>query len=363
MAIRTFKEIIDNKAYRLSSNDRDIFEQGNLQSFFGLSDDDIIEFILFDANDNQLPQGASGKLVRYIPMNSSNIRDYFMVADGTMLQSLNFPSEYFIDVAKLTKEAGYQTGIFKVQVTLLNRRIGSDALNDKMWISEISPSRTELKLLPLRNGKNANRGDLLNRFRIFVDGSGFRSDILPQINQFIESIDLAGVRQFMQSTYGDSWVNAFKSEYGVDAVDDFIKKVYDDFVQSMKYEFSNRISDLGDVNYGQLKQNKQDVRLSRRDVMLTSQRILVQSIIRHLPNRSIQANTEYDINTALATDGVVGIINDRGRAVSRGGSLVDIGNVVIKTKNNVDDLDFSNTEGAVVRSNPIKRVAFNDLIE
>lgn len=363
MAIRSFKEIIDNKAYRLSSNDRDIFEQGNLQSFFGLSNDDIIEFILFDANDNQLPQGASGKLVRYIPMNSSNIRDYFMVADGTMLQYLNFPSEYFIDVAKLTKEAGYQTGIFKVQLTLLNRRIGSDALNDKLWVSEISPSRTELKLLPVRNGKNANRGDLLNRFRIFVDGSGFRSDILPQINQFIESIDLTAVYQFMQSTYGESWVNTFKSEYGVDDVNSFIKKIYDVFVQSMKYEFSNRVSDLGDINYGQFRQNAQDIRLSRRDVMLISQRLLVQSIVNQLPNRSIQANTEYDINTVISTESIVDIINDRGRAVSKNNSPTDAGNVVIKTKSAVSNLDFSNTEGVVVQSNPIKRVVVNDLIE
>jgi len=91
MAIRTFKEIIDNKGYRISTKDREIFEKGTLQSFFGFSDSDMIEFIVYDANDNQLPQGEDGKVVRYIPLNSENIKDYFLIADGTEFQAFNFP--------------------------------------------------------------------------------------------------------------------------------------------------------------------------------------------------------------------------------------------------------------------------------
>ena len=90
MAIRTFKEVIDNKGYRISSKDREIFEQGTLQSFFGFSDSDMIEFVLYDANDNQLPQGEFGELVRYVPLSSENIKDYFLIADGTEFRHLTF---------------------------------------------------------------------------------------------------------------------------------------------------------------------------------------------------------------------------------------------------------------------------------
>ena len=38
MAIKTFKEIINDKGYRISSKDRTIFEEGKLQSFFGFTD-------------------------------------------------------------------------------------------------------------------------------------------------------------------------------------------------------------------------------------------------------------------------------------------------------------------------------------
>ncbi len=56
MAIKTFKDIIDYKGYRINSKDRKIFEEGNLQTFFGFGESDAIEFIVYDINDNQLPQ-------------------------------------------------------------------------------------------------------------------------------------------------------------------------------------------------------------------------------------------------------------------------------------------------------------------
>ena len=67
MAIKTFKEILDNKGYRVNSNDRKIFENGDIQSFFGLGQNDCIEFIIYDINDNQLIINPE-----VLPMNLSN---------------------------------------------------------------------------------------------------------------------------------------------------------------------------------------------------------------------------------------------------------------------------------------------------
>ena len=46
MALSNFKDIITNKAYLINSKDREIFEKGDYQSFFGLSKTDAIEFII-----------------------------------------------------------------------------------------------------------------------------------------------------------------------------------------------------------------------------------------------------------------------------------------------------------------------------
>ena len=82
---------------------------------------------------------------------SLDIKDYFLIADGTKLQAFQFPNEYFIDAERLIREAGYNNGIFKTEITLLNKRVGYDNPNEKLWIQEISPSRTEVRLLPIKN--------------------------------------------------------------------------------------------------------------------------------------------------------------------------------------------------------------------
>jgi len=149
MALKSVKQLIENKGYFIEQKDRAIFETGDLRSFFGFSENDAIEFIVYDDTNNQLPQG-NGEMVRYIPLSTENINDYFLVPDGTVFQKYNLPKEYFIDAERLLREAGYNSGVYKTQITLINKRVGSEKELDKLWISEISPSRTEIRLFPLR---------------------------------------------------------------------------------------------------------------------------------------------------------------------------------------------------------------------
>lgn len=310
MAIRTFKEIIDNKGYRISSKDRQIFEEGTLQSFFGFSDSDIIEFIIYDVNDNQLPQGEFGELVRYIPLNSENIKDYFLIADGTELQAFQFPSEYFIDIERLVNEAGYDNGIFKTQITLLNKRVGYESPNEKLWIQEISPSRTEVRLLPIINDVS-KKTDLLPRFNIMVNGSDFRDDVVPYISNFISAIDPSEVSSFIRNTYGEKWYSKFTAEFGITGLDSLITTIYNTFRQSVFNEFSNRVSTLGDVNYGKPKQISPSLQYSKEDVYKISQKILIETIEKYLTKRTIQSSTEIENTFDASIDDVAKVLQRR----------------------------------------------------
>jgi hypothetical protein len=294
MAIKSFKEILDNKGYRISSKDRQIFEEGTLQSFFGFSDSDMIEFILYDANDNQLPQGEFGELVKYIPFNSQNIRDYILIPEGTYLQAFQFPKEYFIDVERLIREAGYNNGIFKTQITLLNKRVGFESPNEKLWIKEISPSRTEVKLLPLVN-EVSKKTDLLQRFGVMVNGGDFRDDVAPYISAFIESINPSEIDSFIKKVYTDKWYNKLVSEFGIAGFDTMMTRIYNKFMEAMIYEFTNRYSSIDDINYGNAKPIKPSIQLSKDDVFKIAQRILVECIEFYLPKRTIQSQTEVDV--------------------------------------------------------------------
>ena len=310
MAIKTFKEIIENKGYRISSKDREIFEQGTLQSFFGFSDSDMIEFIIYDANENQLPQGEFGELVRYVPLNSENIKDYFLIADGTEFQAFNFPNEYFIDVERLIKEAGYNNGIFKTQITLLNKRVGYDSANEKMWIQEISPSRLEIRLQPIMNAVS-KKTDLLQRYNIMLNGSDFRDDIIPYIGTFIESIDPSEVSLFIKNTYGNKWYNKFVSEFGITGLDNLTTKIYNQFRKAVLFEFSNRNSSISDINYGKLKQTNASLQYSKEDVYKVSQRILIEVIEKNLPKRTIQTSTQIENEFDASLDKLNQVIQTR----------------------------------------------------
>lgn len=289
MAIRNIKEIINNKGYVINPSDRKIFEREDLQSFFGLSSTDAIEFIIYDINDNQLPQ-YNGELVRYIPLTTENINDYFLVPEGTIFQKYKLPKEYFIDVERLLKEAGYSNGIFKTQVILINKRCGTDQEFNKLWISEISPSRTEVRLFPLKKGVQLFP-ELQTRYNIFVNDGDFREDTIQSVFRFLEKVTPMSILGMMVSKYGQPWVDKLKKEFGIDDFDLFMTNIHSVFMRSAIYEFTNRISDIHDLNYGNPKPDLPPIELSKRSILNTVKEILATVIEKYLPVQNIQLSS------------------------------------------------------------------------
>ena len=315
MAIKSFKEILNNRGYRISKKDREIFEEGSLQSFFGFSDSDIIEFIAYDVNDNQLPLQINPEgdsvLAKYIPLTSENIKNYFMIAEGTLLQIGNFPSEYFIDVKRILNESGYDAGIFKTQVTLLNRRVGDyrKDINAKLWIKEISPSRTEIKVLPQRNSV-ADSTDLLVRYDIFYNDGDFRDDTLQYVSEFINKINPQTVSEYIRNVYSEKWLNKLIAEFNIPNIDVLITKMHSTFTKAVVNEFQNRISDINDDKFGKKKDNPIGIELSALDIENRCMRILTQVIDKYLPVRKMQ-NTSVDLELDESFDRIETIMQRR----------------------------------------------------
>jgi hypothetical protein len=293
--LKNFKEVIENKAYRINPNDRKIFEEGDLQSFFGLSEDDIIEFIMYDSSENQLPQKGYGS-VRYISLTNENIRDYFLIAEGTVMTKNNLPAEYFIDVERLINEAGYANGLFKTQISLLNKRVGSYKPDDKLWIGEISPSRTEVRLFPLE--KSPNAADIKERFGILYNNGDFRSDIIYNALKLVESINSSIVDDFIKNVYGQGWYEKLKTEYKISNFDSFSVFVHKKFVESAYYEFTNRISDIKDLNYGKPRRTKPRLQLSESTIIRRLSELIVNSINFYLTQKDEQLNST-SVNSRL----------------------------------------------------------------
>ena len=305
MAIKTFKEILNNQGYRISSNDRKIFEEGNLESFFGFGETDAIEFIVYDMEDNQLPQ-MNDELIRYIPLTTANIKDYFLIAEGTIFKKHQFPSEYFIDIERLLREAGYDNGIYKTQITLLNKRVGSNFENDKLWIAEISPSRTEVRLLPLKKGVETNP-ELKKRFDLFIGNAEFRDDTINLAFNFIEKLNPIVIDSFLKSKYSTKWLEKMNSEFKISDFDTFSTTVYNKFIEACFYEFTNRVSDISDVNYGKVKKEKPVIELPIVQIESICKQILVRCIDFYLSKPDVKKETTFDagINDSIDIVGKV----------------------------------------------------------
>jgi hypothetical protein len=311
MALKTIKQIINSKGYVINPKDRAIFETGDLRSFFGLSNTDAIEFIVYDVNDNQLPQSADGSLVRYVPLTSETISDYILIPEGTIIQKYTLPTEYFIDVERLLGEAGYGNGIFKTQITLVNKRVGSEMKDDKLYINEISPSRTEVRLFPvMRSSSDAVKQNLRERFNIFINDGTFRDDVVTRAIEYVEQIKPTEISSFIISKYGESWLTNFKSEYKITDFDSLMTRIYNTFVQSCIYELTDKISDINDSKYGKPKGIQQPLSLTPSNVKNRINILLVEALNKYIPIADVRTTTS-EVQTLESRDEIIQIVRKK----------------------------------------------------
>jgi hypothetical protein len=289
MAIKDFKSILDKTGYYVSETDRKIFERGSLPAFFGRGTTDTIEFILYDQADNILPQGKDGKKVRYVDITDKEaIRRYILIVRP---QVSNKPNEYFVDVEKLINEAGYKNGIFKTQVTLLNKRVGSEKKTNKLWVHEISPSRTEIRVLPLKVQNKRLQNDILTRYDIFLRDGEFRDDIVNRIQSFQSTLNAETVKQTLQNAYGEDWVNLVKSEFQVPDIDDFLRRVVEKAKEAINYFIDGKEYKINSGRYGEPLKRKTNAALDIMKLYKVSNIIVCDIIESFLPKRNIIKKT------------------------------------------------------------------------
>jgi hypothetical protein len=109
---------------------------------FGECKYDVMEVSVYDINNILLPQ-KSGKNVAYIKKNS--IGSYMYSLTNTLGRK-----ELAINIEKLLNDLGFTNGILKVNINFVRSRVGSENTLERVWIHEISPSRAELRIIPLK---------------------------------------------------------------------------------------------------------------------------------------------------------------------------------------------------------------------
>lgn len=313
MAIKDFKDIVDRKGYLVESEDRKIFEKELTKASYGLGCDDMIEFILYDSSGNQLPQGEDGKLVRYVSVEDEDYKKYFInLPRNPYSNTMNDSDDYVVDLQQLIIDSGYNMGVFKTQITFLNRRIGSELPNDKVWIHEISPSRTEVRLLPLKN-KAADK-DLEKRYSVFTDEKYFRDDVIYNIREYVDSVKVQNIKDYItlikgKESDGLKYIKLIQKEFKINNFDEFLLKLRDKWIESIKYYVDGYGWDVNNLNYGKpLNNRKECIELSLKELQNDLETSLLNIIDKFLFKRDIIKDNILTKEEQITLDAVKNIL-------------------------------------------------------
>lgn len=258
MAIQDFKNIeninlnLDTTAQLLNSKDLNIFKTSIANvTDFGMSKNDVIEFRVYDISNNLLEQ-TGGKTVNYI--HKDNLPKYLKSSIDTKTQEKIFE----IDVEKLVKEAGYGNGEFRVIFNFLKNYVGNENIKQKVWIHEVSPSRTEIRIQPLiTNDENQNK-QIQRRYTAFMNNAAELRENVNNIKNQIDKIELQIsdlIDKYFVEKHGQKWLDVVKADFKFltdSQYKSFKQKIFTDFKRSIFAQLDGKEFKLGSPNFNQI---------------------------------------------------------------------------------------------------------------
>ena len=257
MAIRDFKNIekinqeLEQTAQIIKPADLNIFKTSakNVDDF-GLSKNDAIEFRLYDISNNLLEQ-TNGVKIRYI--HKDELPKYLK----NSLDTVTGEKIFEIDVEKLVFEAGYGNGEFRVSFSFVKNYVGNENQKKRVWIHEVSPSRTEIRVLPLLGADNQINADLEDRYYSFMDNVVELRQSYKEIQMVLDKIELnisTLIDDYFITQFGPKYIEVINKDFvfgGTDGYINFKNKVYRDFRESVIHEINGKQFRLGSTDYGQ----------------------------------------------------------------------------------------------------------------
>jgi hypothetical protein len=124
----------------------------------------------------------------------------------------------------------------------------------------------------------------------------------------------------------------------------FVTTIYEKFVQSSLYEFTNRISDLTNLNYGKPKSSKPSIILSKELVISICKKILAETINYYLPRQDNRNQTTTVSDFLPSVDEVSEILQSEKSDTAFNSKMVDIRFVEIEYPEIIEKEFILNTE-------------------
>ena len=216
---------LTNEGQFLKKEDLFVISQNEKEeSKFGECESDILEFSVYDINNNIITQ-SNNSTATYI-RGINQINEYLIKTDT---------NEFAVDIEKLLTNAGFSNGIFKVNLKFLRQRVGDNSEYRKAFIQEISSTRQEIRILPLKvqssNSITVQNFDEIEKLqKLDVDYNTYTSHINKVLNESGESI-VAKANEYVEKR--------FEAAGGINTFDQILRE---DFLISDG--FSNTINSI-----------------------------------------------------------------------------------------------------------------------
>ena len=292
MAINDFKNIeninlnLDSTAQLVDSKDLAIFKtSAKNNTDFGMSENDVIEFRIYDISNNLLEQ-TGGKSIRHIHKN--DISKYLK----SEIDSKTQEKVYDIDVEKLVRESGYENGEYKVAFNFLKNHLGTENSKQRVWIHEVSPSRTEIRIMPLLTNDINSNNKISYRYNTFLNKGKELKNIIGLVKNTMDSLELSIsdiIDNYFISKHGQIWLNVVKRDFqfGNDnKYTNFKQKIFKDFKNSVNYQLEGKDFDITSPTYGKTPIQKLNV-----DEYFTKQQI--DTILLNRLSESIEFSSKF----------------------------------------------------------------------
>ena len=236
------KILSDKELLIISKGEKEIIK-------FGENFDDLMEVSLYDINNNLLPQ-KSGNNVAYIK--SGDIKNYiYNVSNKTGQQ------EIAINAEKLLNDLGFTNGIFKLNINFVRNKIGSENVLTRVWVQEISPSREEIRIIPLKTSNTIINTKTNRQFRnlkkLNKDFATVKSNILKSLDTFVSNAAIyTKIDDYIVAKFGKDYIPTLAKDFGITATtfENKKKEIITNFQLSVKNYLSNKEWDILTTTFG-----------------------------------------------------------------------------------------------------------------
>lgn len=309
---KNIDELIEKKdiylAQEIGNDELKLISKGYVPTKFNIGVNDVMEFSMYDASNNILTQENFGN-VRYIK--GETIKDYLLQSNN-ITDTVVEGGGFVVDIKRLIKEAGYNTGYFRVQINFVNNRVGSDYPTDRMWIQEISTTRSEMRLLPFNNFNETDivekdvKKDLNESYDSFVLGKFSGDEVYQEIYKILDRLNASDVSNIMKTVLTEATINKLAQEFNIiGGYDVFYTKVLDDMRKAVVNELLYRNSIIGSNDFGKPISNTLRNKISQKDYNYYTKEEIVElinskfkeSINYNLPKRTLNENIILDNQT------------------------------------------------------------------